>query len=111
MSTPKPSSANEPLEQSERLGVDYFLLKLSCIPEDEWGCRDTDRQAKKKTAFGHCGCNMLHFPEMNAEALELSTILYQRVVEINEGFHPRYKQPTPKQRILAALRDAKKDME
>jgi len=28
-------------------------------------------------------------------------------VEINDGKHPDYQQPTPKQRILAALRDVK----
>lgn len=60
------------------------------------------------------------FTAFSAEASALEELFHQHgiksrwdvrngwnIADVNNGDHPRYKQPTPKQRILAALQDIK----
>ncbi len=82
-----------------------FLAKFEAIPESLW-CTQTYRKAEQRCAYGHCGVDgespegYLTFPE-EAQAL---TSLLGFPDTINDGANPLYRQETPKQRILAALR-------
>lgn len=82
----------------------YFIAKFEAIPEELW-CTGVFTLGDKHCALGYCG-QTNHVP-FTDEALALIDILQPRTVDgINDGDWERYPQPTPKQRILAALRDA-----
>lgn len=85
--------------------VDYFIAKFEAIPEDLWMAGDfTD--GVRCCAFGHCGEKGWTNP-LTQESTCLSSLLEGEVARINDGNDDKYPQPTPKQRILAALRDLK----
>jgi hypothetical protein len=85
---------------------DYFIAKFEAIPEELWTTGEF-KEGEKCCAFGHCGVNLdcCH----NEESEGLIRLMLQLgefvVTAINDGEHPDYQQPTPKQRILAALHD------
>lgn len=84
--------------------VDYFIAKFEAIPEGAW-CVGAFRKGIQCCALGHCGDSEdVETPE---EAAALRDVLCWAVARINDGEDYRYEQPTPKQRILAALRDIK----
>jgi hypothetical protein len=100
--------------------VDYFLAKFSAIPEDRWttGSIGISDLSPRKCALGHCGVNS--YSLITDEALALAKLLKQvieldfrysnefdRVWFLNDSTRHGYTQPTPKQRVLAALRDIK----
>lgn len=90
--------------------VDYFIEKFEKIPEERWttGVYSKD---DGQCALGHCGMNT-GIIKYNTEADALWDLVYYNiglsVVRINDAYEKRYSQRTPKQRILAALRDIKK---
>lgn len=89
---------------------EYFIEKFRAIPEDRWTTHAFSKDAGQCCAAGHCGDRGdIESPE---EARALYDIVRQltghdslmaAVTSINDGQHPDYPQPTPKQRILAAL--------
>lgn len=89
--------------------VDYFINKFEAIPEEKW-CIEKWADDDKRCAFGHCGVNTDNFLSYPSEAKGLADLfpLSCVVFDINDGDDKRYQQPTPKQRILAALYDIKK---
>jgi len=94
--------------------IDYFIKKFEAIPEELWTTDlyvDQDDETKR-CALGHCGC--AEFSERNPEAdtlFELFVEAGMRVPRVNDGCDPRFSQPTPKQRILAALKHIKETKE
>lgn len=84
--------------------VDYFIKKFEAIPERFLGEWITVR-GKKNCPIGHC--------RLEGEGHTLGVTLFFQVLRTGVGTvihkrHPQYQQPTPKQRILAALYDIKK---
>jgi hypothetical protein len=79
---------------------EYFIAKFEAIPEEKW-TTDTYRDAAGRCcALGHC--------KEGIEQRELSNRLLMvgaSAIQVNDKKNRRYQQPTPKQRILAALRD------
>jgi hypothetical protein len=116
-----------------KYNVDYFIKKFEAIPETKWITTYLNLE-DAYCALGHCGVtdndlNGHSFPCGEPSALcsllknhinydsakkrlgyddyeELRPL--QIVYFINDNLHPDYDQPTPKQRILAALYDIKK---
>jgi hypothetical protein len=87
--------------------VDYFIAKFEAIPEDEWCVGHFISMDGTKCALGHCGDEGTgDSPEANALGCLFPYL--GDVININDGRHSDYPQPTPKQRILAALNDIKK---
>lgn len=102
--------------------VDYFIEKFEKIPEDKWGIKRLTDDMGNHCALGHC--KVVENTQPTSEAISLAGILlplsettlsitverdwYFIVYPINDGHHTNYQQPTPKQRILAALYDIKK---
>lgn len=87
--------------------VDYFIAKFEAIPEEEW-CVGEFELGDKHCAFGHCGMRT----NVTSDEAEALNIIFTRsigafVTSINDSASNRYPQLTPKQRILAALRDIK----
>lgn len=98
--------------------VDYFIEKFSSIPEEKWGTNKYFNDGKY-CALGHCGCHEVVMPKtiygsdkITAEGHHLTQLFLNTLtvspITINDGNWERYPQPTPKQRILAALYDIKK---
>lgn len=86
----------------------YFIAKFEAIPEDKW-CVNTFTDGDGRCcAQGHCG-DRSHIVAP-PECMALKSLLFGEfdgtvVSAVNDGNDPRYQQPTPKARILAALRD------
>lgn len=98
--------------------VSYFISKFEAIPENQWTtggkgiCLDNER----KCALGFCGTVNIYYPS-NPESQALAKILgsgekissgefdLAPVYTINDDLNGNLTQPTPKQRILAALYD------
>lgn len=105
-------------EEETKYTVDYFIQKFSVIPE-ELGVGELQK-GEKKCAMGFCGGYIERSVESYALALILKPLTQKRgsrinpnsyVWDINDGHNTNYPQPTPKQRILAALRDIKQKTE
>lgn len=116
--------------------TEYFIKKFSAIPEERWIIGLFNDDQGRSCANGHCGVvGKIHFDETpsktNRLTLTLESIALQKVfsilkialsfredkvegdeysckaANINNGNCKKYPQATPKQRILAALRDVK----
>lgn len=91
--------------------VDYFINKLKDIPENKWntGAYRKRGDHSKRCALGHCGAG--HYKDTNDStrntAMMLLDLSDMNFIAINDGRDKGYQQPTPKQRILAALYDIK----
>lgn len=99
--------------------VDYFIKKFEAIPEENW-CINSRIEGNQRCANGWCyqtpmeafeSMSYLHKGNDEEHGLRIlikSLGLRFNAGGINNGIHTEYKQPTPKQRILAALYDIKK---
>jgi hypothetical protein len=91
--------------------VDYFIAKFEAIPEERW-CEGTyDDLTGRHCALGHCGIRFEAGKSSNPEGDALVKLTATEAVNINDGHDGRYEQPTPKQRIIAALLDIKSKQE
>lgn len=94
--------------------VDFFISKFEAIPEEEWTTGTQQNEIGQRCAFGHCmpeeircyGRLEFGFGHTTDEGIVLWKLL-RSPARINNGKDLRYPQPTPKQRILAALYDIK----
>lgn len=85
--------------------VNYFIKKFEAIPEESIG----QGTIFNKCAYWHCDNDCCYLGDV-AQAF---TVLFSLSIKINpsainDGYISDYQQPTPKQRILAALYDIKK---
>lgn len=89
--------------------VDYFINKFEAIPEDKWfvGSYQNPNNPEQKCARGHCGGDYSWLSTEEEMAL-LKLLGRFTTTSINDGIDLNYQQPTPKQRILAALYDLKR---
>jgi hypothetical protein len=87
--------------------VNYFIKKFEAIPEGRWTKGDYIDEEGCMCALGHCGYrgSDSHIFRISDEGAALNSLLKYRTPGINDGSDERYDQPTPKQRILAALKD------
>lgn len=120
------------MEITKLFTVDYFIKKFEAIPEPLFIKNDIGTLGGPRCANGHClgmgsyssdegeGLKQLFlklkvtFRNVSASYLnaDLDNWGYSRIAEqINNGNAIEYQQPTPKQRILAALYDIKKMQE
>lgn len=95
--------------------LDYFIEKFEAIPEDEWCTQLYVNENNQCCALGHCGVT---FEKGSVEGITLNTLSikalnspntgnYMSIINVNDGEHPKYQQDTPKQRVLAFLKDLK----
>lgn len=82
--------------------IEYFIEKFEAIPEELWITGHYTDNDGRYCALGHCGLRTRMLICQESDALQT---LLPHTQYINDDRHPSYKQPTPKQRILAALRD------
>lgn len=93
--------------------VDFFIDFFTAIPEDRW-CTLWFTDGDKHCAAGHV-IFFKNYPN-NTESYKIFEVLYnlfdsngmyQNITGISDGIDINYQQSTPKQRILAALRNIK----
>ncbi len=88
--------------------IQYFINFFSQIPEENFLVRKY-RECEKGCAMGLLQDNLLaHSTLYNIGNKYFRSASSTSIIDINNGDHPQYQQPTPKQRILAALYDIKK---
>ncbi len=87
--------------------VDYFLQKLGAVPESNW-CVGYFVYGSNHCALGHCGETSYGVTQESLALFGLFVDNHMDVVGVNDGQIKEYYQSTPKQRVLAALRDIKK---
>jgi hypothetical protein len=104
----------------------YFIEKFSAIAEERWTVRTQQDDYGRRCAFGHCmsqdeirhGRHIESYGHETDEGEALSILFLNAgirhasahcsgVTAVNNGEHPKYRQHTPKERILAALYDIK----
>lgn len=91
--------------------ANYFIQKFEAIPENQW-CTGIYVHEGTRCALGHCGVLNEDDGEVVGEARGLCIVIESafgptvNVTAINDGEDHRFLQFTPKQRMLAALRDA-----
>ena len=99
--------------------IDYFIAKFSAIPEEKWCTGKFMNDTGQCCALGFClpgykGTAELD-EENNTEFLSIQTIFgkikYKDITDINDRRSVGFKQPTPKQRVLAALEFITKNYE
>ncbi len=101
---------------STQYTVDHFIAKFEAIPDTLWTTvlYTSSGDPARHCALGHCG--IVCGSEQTEEAAALRALFTAaaapgddsfNVVLVNDCAHRRYQQPTPKARILAALRDIK----
>lgn len=92
--------------------VDYFIKKFEAIPEDNWITASLYDPEIGCCVLGWCGVRSLRYHTSESRALaSLLGIHPNTLYRINDGIadykHLRMTLETPKQRILAALNNAK----
>lgn len=88
--------------------VDYFIRKFEAIPEEKWCVGAYEDGMGRRCAYGHCGKVFAYDSRESGRLRALAFGIGIRfLADINDGSDPGYRQPTPKQRVLAALRDIK----
>lgn len=102
--------------------VDYFISKFEKIPDSKW-CTGVFDDDDKHCANGHCGVTEKNCSDdMPEEATALNMLFNKHgyintkyrlsdwgpVAIVNDNHDGVYNEPTPKKRILAALRNIKK---
>lgn len=100
--------------------IDYFIRKFSAIPEENW-CIRARVKGDQRCAYGWCypsksiaGKSIIQGAVPVSDEERSLSILIKRLNPrwgaggVNNGIYEKYQQPTPKQRILAALYDIKK---
>jgi hypothetical protein len=100
------------------MDVNYFIKKFEAIPENMIISFTVNDYLGNHCAIGWLGSGN---SKTNIEVKQLAELLLTGtrfvkpedydiswiIADINNGDHPDYQQPTPKQRILAALYDIK----
>lgn len=109
-----------------KFDVNHFIKKFEAIPEDDWTTGEFVSPEGKRCALGHCGTTSFTGNiEVGRVITEEGKALNQLIVQlgalefmpyagpvgavpiINDNQSQRYPQPTPKQRVLAALYDVR----
>ena len=85
--------------------VEHFLNKFRAIPEELWliGCYSVWTKPQSHCALGHCGRDIDFSTDESNGLAHLFFSHGLRVTNTNDGLDDRFPQPTPKQRIIAAL--------
>lgn len=86
--------------------VDDYISFYAAIPEEKWTTGDFVDGFGRCCALGHLGFrNCTESPVMHSEFFRRYHV---QLPMVNDGFvEPYNHQPTPKQRVLAYLRDLK----
>lgn len=98
---------NEPTKPTRKSLIKHFINKFEKIPEEQWCAFTTINAQGQRCALGHTMTDGT-WVTRTAETDNLISLFgrhEENIPDINNGRFSRYNQPTPKLRVLAALRD------
>ena len=93
--------------------VDHYINKFEKIAENKWCTGELKNEQGQSCALGHCSDRIPFFgKEEGSERSQLHALVIQElgivVAKLNDDTsYSLYGQETPKQRVLAALKDIK----
>lgn len=97
-----PTKRNFP--RTDEAILDFFTAYFESIPDERWLVGALGKKGGPRCALGHaCEIHVSAWPTSN-----LNRLLGDQASEISDGLHPGYRQPTPRERILAALGDRRR---
>lgn len=95
--------------------IDFFIEKFKAIPDNKWCTGILKDFYGRHCALGHCGSYSEAGVQVETvESQTLGKLFLEKfndrcaVANINDGHYSMFIQPTPKARILAALKWLKK---
>lgn len=101
--------AFSPMKQHPKFNKQYFIAKFEAIPENDWCTGNIENVDGQRCAIGHCVQS--DGDSLNEEEIDALKWLFisngHKIDLVNDRIDQDYKQATPKQRVLAALRDIK----
>jgi hypothetical protein len=86
--------------------IDYFIVKLEGIQEDDWCMHRTEDGNGRKDVNGHCGTKRGD-PTLSPEAQALNVLIYKAyysLSHVNDGVLFPHFGSTPKSRVVNALK-------
>lgn len=91
------------------MNADYFIKKFEATKEEDW-CIEEYETGVRRCALGHCGVHWrsdepMHETEEGSVLRRLFSRHGLNVALTNDSLDEHYPQVSPKQRVLAALRD------
>lgn len=90
--------------------VDYFENKFKKINNNRWITGQYYNQNKTKFCIlGHCGVTMIKSTHEAMALFKLFKKVTVDIIDMNDGRDEKYRQKTPRSRVLAALRDIRKE--
>lgn len=97
---------NTQTPESRRHLIKFFINKFEATEENEW-CTGIRHNGLGQS----CALGKTHRTDNWAHTEETTNLLAIRwdIAFVNNGKHEGYKQPTPRQRVLAALHDKLKE--
>lgn len=96
-----PASSLSQVQAGQLVTVQDFITFFEAIPEERW-CEGFYDDDGRTCAMGH----LLFSDTMEGSTTSLWAVMGgYSVAKVNDGKDPRYQQPTPRARVLAALRD------
>lgn len=90
------------MSEVEIINADYFINFFEKIPEEKW-CVGAMFEGGKACAQGHCINHYSGSDNLRQSLLDLFGTYSLVVIRVNDIQSDEFPQPTPKQRILAAL--------
>lgn len=87
--------------------AESFIELFTPIPEEMWCTEKFMDDHGRCCAEGHCGSTNNNTSELGTKLCLLFFYCNETLWQVNDGTDSRYQQPTPKQRVLAALNDIK----
>lgn len=97
-----PSDSQKGVDKTIQEIIDY----MESTPEESW-CTDVVRKENTNCFFGHLFSMGKDDREGNIlwGGFEESWATTYMIYPVNDGQNPKYQQPTPKQRVIAYLKD------
>ena len=90
--------------------INDYIAFAESIPDEQWTTGQYGKEKGPNCFIGHLFYKQRCWPKPSV-LMMCGFKSQDEAVDINDGNHPRYQQPTPKARILAALHDAKEKAE
>lgn len=84
------------------MDLDYFIKKLSAIPEDQWCTKEPTDAQGRHDVWGHLGEVTLDTPTDEAKALYILVGKHGSLTQANDGVNG-YVGSNPKERVLNFL--------
>ncbi len=92
----------------KKYNADHFIKKFKAIPLSKWTTGKYTTAKGQFCALGHCGETDFSRSEESRALTDVVPDVHS-INDYGDGLYKQYAQKHPRSRVLAALRDAKKE--